>query len=66
MDLLSPSLLSLDDAGKKSKTDFSHAMITDGLGNNDQNDWLNLIFEASGVNDQMNDLKVSLFTKKLR
>jgi len=58
--LLSPSLFSLHDKGKGLEKELSLPKIMKAgkLTGRDQQEWLNLIMESSGVNEQVENLKV--------
>ena len=61
--LLSPSLFSLHDKGKELERTLSLPKIMKAgkLTGRDQQEWLNLIMETSGVNQQVENLKVGNF-----
>lgn len=62
--MLSPSLFTLHNKGLKGlERDLSVPNLLKGahFTGRDQQEWLNLIMEASGVNDQVESLKVEQF-----
>jgi hypothetical protein len=58
VEMLSPSLFSLHGKGKGLERSLSLPEMTKGMSSRDQNEWLNLIMEASGVNEQTEFAKV--------
>lgn len=61
MDFLSPSLFSLHNEGKGIENLTSLPNLIRGLSSKDQQEWLNLIIEAAGVEDQIEKIDKVFF-----
>uniref|UniRef100_A0A7E4USQ1 Uncharacterized protein n=1 Tax=Panagrellus redivivus TaxID=6233 RepID=A0A7E4USQ1_PANRE len=66
INMLSPSIFSLHDTGKGLEKELSLPQLLKGFAGADQQAWLDLIFEASGVDETIKEAKKALTPQKFQ